>query len=99
MEYGAIRVAVADWQRLDELMTSSQRALADASTAALPPSAQAAGSGFLSAWSDYAGESAAIAGGFADALEATWVDVAHTDGAGGAWWDLLNGRLGPSRWP
>lgn len=97
LEYDAIRTAVGDWQRLDELMTTSRRALADASTGALPPSVQGAASGFLTAWAGYAGESAAIAAGFAQALDATSLDFAGTDEADGARWQQLDGRLGPAR--
>lgn len=97
MECGALRTAVEDWRRLNELMTSSQRALGDASAGALPPSVQGAGSAFLAAWAGYAGESAALCSGFADALEATSVDWSGTDEADDARWTQLDGRLGPSR--
>lgn len=97
LEYNAIRTAVGDWERLEELMTTSRRALADASTGALPSSVQGAASGFLTAWSGYAAESAAIASGFAEALDATSLDFAGTDEADGAHWQQLDGRLGPQR--
>ena len=97
VELNAIKAASGDWDRLHELMTTSQRSLADASTGALPPAVRGAASSFLSAWAGYAGESAALASGFSDALDATAADWTGTDEADAARWDTLDGRLGPSR--
>ncbi len=97
LEYDAIRRSIADWQRLDQLMTGSKAALEAASTAGLPPSAQPAGTLFLERWSGFAGESAVIARGFADALTAASDDYLTTDDSVDQRFAELDGRLGPER--
>jgi hypothetical protein len=94
-ELNLMRQSISDWQRLDELMTSSKTSLSRASTAGLPPSVQPAGALFLERWSGFAGESAAIAKGFADALTAASDDYLTTDDSVDQRFAELDGRLGP----
>jgi hypothetical protein len=97
LEYSAMLRSIADWQRLDQLMTSSKSALGTASTSGLPPSVQAAGALFLERWSGFAGESAVIARGFAEALSAASDDYRTTDDSVDQRYAELDGRLGPER--
>ncbi|GAB2456495.1 hypothetical protein GCM10027062_40900 [Nocardioides hungaricus] len=97
VEQPALAAGSADWRALAELMTGSSRELGDQSTAGLASSVQGAAASFLAAWSGYAEESAAIATGFADALDAAGRDFWRTDQGAGEELTDLDGRLGPRR--
>lgn len=97
LELNLMRQSISDWKHLDELMTGSEKALSTASTAGLPPSVQPAGALFLERWSGFAGESAAIARGFADALSAASDDYLTTDDSVDERFAQLDGRLGPAQ--
>ncbi|MBM7517359.1 hypothetical protein [Nocardioides nitrophenolicus] len=96
-ELSLMRQSISDWQRLDELMTGAKTSLSTASTSGLPPSVQPAGALFLQRWAGFAGESAVIARGFADALTAASDDYLTTDDTVDQRYAELDGRLGPER--
>lgn len=97
VEGNALRTGSADWARLSELMTSTSGSVGEASTAGLAPSVQGAAAAFLSAWSGYAGESAAIATGFSGALDAASDDFTNRDDEADQRFSQLDSRLGPAR--
>lgn len=97
VDYAAISRGGRDWEQLAELMSETSRDLADQGVGALPPSVQGAASSFLRAWAGYAGESSAIATGFAGALDARVADYRGTDQRVDGQLTELDGRLGPAR--
>ncbi len=94
LEYGSLASGVEDWTRLGELMRSTGSELDDASTAGLAPTVQGAAQSFLTAWSGYAGESAAISEGLSEALGLLTTDVTATEEELTARFGTLDGRLG-----
>ncbi len=62
---GTLTTTAGQWERLEELMSTSQGELAAADSGGFPPSVQGAAATFLAAWAGYAGESGTIASGFA----------------------------------
>jgi hypothetical protein len=92
-----LRLGTTGWEGQARLMDATARDLAGASASALPPSVQAAATTFLSRWSGYAEESAAIAHGFVGALTATGDDYSTSDDAADRRFSDLDGRLGPAR--
>lgn len=78
-------------------MATTQTELADAPVTGLASGVQGAASAFLSAWSGYAGESAAICEGMGEALRLLVHDVTATDEQRQAAFSRLDGRLGPQR--
>lgn len=97
LEYDELGRGDQDWSRLAELMRTTGSDIEGASTNGLPPSVQAAATTFLSAWSGYAGESAAIADGLAGALRAIGNDVFATEAEREQEFGRLDSRLGPAR--
>lgn len=97
LEYGALGSGDEAWTRLAELMRNTQQELSDAPAAGLAPSVRGAASSFLTAWAGYAGESAAIGDGLAEALRVLQYDVATTDEERQQIFRDLDGRLGPAR--
>lgn len=92
-----LRLGTTGWESQERLMDSTASALRGASAGALPPSVQSAATTFLTRWSGYAEESAAIAQGFVGALKATANDYSTSDDAADRQFSDLDGRLGPSR--
>lgn len=88
---------VKQWTSLSELMDSSQTDLAGESSAAFAPTVQGAAAAFFSTWASLAGESSAIASGFAEALRTVQGAYMVTDEASASRFATLDGRLGPSR--
>lgn len=96
-EYDPLVATAEDWRSLASLMTGTSRDLAGQGTGSLPPSVQGAASSFLSAWSGYAEESAAIAEGFAASVDARVTDYSGADDGSRDQMTDLDGRLGPAR--
>lgn len=94
LDYGSLASGVEDWSRLGELMRSTGSELGDASTAGLAPTVQGAAQSFLTAWSGYAGESAAISDGLSEALGLLTTDMTATEEELTARFGTLDGRLG-----
>ena len=94
---GSLTTTATQWDRVEELMASSQGELAGASSGGFPPSVQGAAATFLSAWAGYAGESGTIASGFAEALRSTQTLYGQGDQMSEADLNRLDGRLGPAR--
>jgi hypothetical protein len=97
LEYGEIGRGDEDWSRLGELMRTTEGELRDAPTSGLAPSVQGAATGFLTAWSGYAAESAAIADGLAGALRLLVGDVRATEEQRQEEFSRLDSRLGSAR--
>ena len=97
LELGALRVGSRDWSDLAERMTTTATYFQQASGYALGDSVQAAATSFLDAWAGYAGESAAIATGFSDALTAAADSYGGSDDGADQGFADLDGRLGPAR--
>lgn len=93
----SLRLGTQGWEAQESLMESTARDFRNASTSALPPSVQGAGTTFLSRWGGYADESTAIAQGFLGALKATANDFSTSDDAADRQFSDLDGRLGPAR--
>ncbi|GAA1916270.1 hypothetical protein [Nocardioides hwasunensis] len=92
-----LRRGTTAWESQEELMDATARALGGASSAALPPSVQAAATSFLTGWAGHAGESAEIARGFVGALQATADDYSTSEDAVDRQFSDLGARLGPAR--
>lgn len=88
---------VKQWTSLSELMDSSQTDLASESSAPFAPTVQGAAAAFFSTWASLAGESSAIASGFAEALRTVQGAYMVTDESSTSRFATLDGRLGPSR--
>ena len=97
LEYGDLGRGDQDWSRLAELMRTTESDIKGAPTNGLAPSVRGAASRFLTAWSGYAGESAAIADGLAGALRAIGNDVLATEAEREQEFGRLDSRLGPAR--
>lgn len=93
----SLRTGTQGWESQESLMEATARDLRNASSSALPPSAQGAATTFLSRWAGYAAESTAIAQGFVGALKATADDYSTSDDAVDRRFSDLDGRLGPAR--
>lgn len=93
----SLRQGTTGWESQERLMDSTARAFESASSSALPPSVQSAATTFLTRWSGYAAESAAIAQGLVGALQATANDYTTSEDAVDRHFSDLDGRLGPSR--
>jgi hypothetical protein len=87
----------AQWDDLQELMTSAASELSGASSSGFAPSVQVSASAFLRAWAGFAGESATLSTGFAQALRSSNTLYDQGDRLSEAELKRLDGRLGPSR--
>ena len=94
---GTVALTAAQWDDLQELMTSAASELSGASSSGFAPSVQVAASAFLRAWAGFAGESATMSSGFAQALRSSGTLYDQGDLLGEAELKQLDGRLGPSR--
>lgn len=97
IELGSLRAGSRDWSELSERMTTTATYFEQASGFSLGDSVQVAATSFLDAWAGYAGESAAIATGFSEALTAAADSYGQSDDAADQGFGDLDGRLGPAR--
>ncbi|WP_299055969.1 hypothetical protein [uncultured Nocardioides sp.] len=79
LEYNSLRGAVRDWRSVRERMTTLSSDMAGYDPGGLPASVQGEAQRFLDSWSDLAAESADLAGGYADAVQATLDDFTGED--------------------
>lgn len=94
MEYGAMTSASQEWRDISELMDGTVSKLSGTSSGVFAPSVQSKATAFVTAWKGFARESADIALGFAEGLEANVLDQKAVDEVIR---DGFDGRLGPSR--
>lgn len=94
---GSLTTTAAQWDDLQELMTGAAAELAGASSSGFAPSVQVSASAFLRAWAGFAGESATMSAGFAQALRSSSTLYDQGDRRTAADLERLDGRLGPSR--
>ena len=97
LEYDALGQGHEGWTRLGALMATTGSDLDGADTGGLAPGVRHAAATFLTAWSGYATESAAICDGLAGALRRLGTDVLATEEQRQAAFGALDGRLGPQR--
>lgn len=89
--------ARAAWQGLAESMERAHTDISGAGTAGLPPDVAAAGSAFLSRWSELTQQSREIANDFAAALEQSDTRYRIGDEQAQDRFHQLDGRLGGER--
>lgn len=92
-----MRSASTAWGEQADEMEKTSKEIAGLSVSGLAPSVQHVASSFLEAWSGYAQESADIASGFADAINATADHINDVDEVSKSWLNRLDGHLGPTR--
>lgn len=89
IESNAVERGIDEWRRIGERMATLSVDIAEYDLGGVPSSVTGAARSFLTSWSQVAGESADIAVGFADALQATLDDHRTQDeGAAGEFSDL-----------
>lgn len=89
--------AAERWTEAAELASTASSLLGGESPYGMGSRVWPAATAFLSAWAGYATESAAIAAGYADALEGIVHDLASTDATNRERFEDLDSRLGPER--
>lgn len=94
IDYGSLAGTSQEWRDLGELMDETADRLSSAAPSVFAPSVRGAAAAFLSAWQDFARDSAGVANGLADALELNVDDQRAVDEVVQDAFDFLLGPAG-----
>jgi hypothetical protein len=92
-----VQQVLQEWRAMADSMTATSSTLSGQAPLGMSLNLQGPALTFLSTWAGHASESATLATGFADALEAVVADVAATDEGVEDRVAGLDTRLGPAR--